>query len=180
MTSGYSFQRYLFDFLTMLMVSGLSLFLLIYVGFGEAQRTYEQLHYEKLVAQGQIVQNTMEKVLRPGLPLKQYVGFSTLVERILTSDESIAAIIAYDRNKQPVFISGDSSVPLLTSDVRLSDDDETRELAEKYLQVILPLSNRYEQIGSLAITIPRLLITQRIATSFKPLLAIGAGLSLVF
>jgi len=65
-----SLKRGIANFFAMLAVSTLSLFLLLYIGFGEAQRTYEQLHYEKLMAQGQIIQNTMEKVLRPGLPLK--------------------------------------------------------------------------------------------------------------
>ena len=105
MPNVYSLRFYFFDFVTMLLVSGLSLFLLIYVGFGEAQRTYGQLHHEKLVAEGQIMQNAMEKVLRPGLPLKQYVGFGTLAQRILASDESISAIIAYDINGAPVFVS---------------------------------------------------------------------------
>ena len=40
-------KRYCIDFVTMLMVAGLSLSLLIYVGFGEAQRTYSQMHFEE-------------------------------------------------------------------------------------------------------------------------------------
>lgn len=180
MNSQYSLKHHFFDFLTMLIVSGLSLFLLIYVGFGEAKRTYEQLHYEKLLAQGQIVQNAMEKVLRPGLPLKQYVGFGTLAERILASDETIAAIIAYDVNGAQVFTSGDSSVPLLASNAALIDAIRPGDPDEKYLQVILPLSNRFEQIGSLSITIPRMVITARVESSFKPLLISGAGLAFAF
>ena len=180
MPNVYSLRFYFFDFVTMLLVSGLSLFLLIYVGFGEAQRTYGQLHHEKLVAQAQIMQNAMEKVLRPGLPLKQYVGFGTLAERILASDKSIAAIIAYDINQVPVFIAGDGSVPLLLS---ASGELQTAGLDDpqhKYLQVILPLSNRFEQLGSLAITIPRAVITERIEASFKPLLATGAIMACIF
>ena len=69
----YPLRRRLSDFISMLLVSILSLFLLLYIGLGEAQRTYEQLHSEKMMAQAQIVQNAMEKVLRPGFPLKQYV-----------------------------------------------------------------------------------------------------------
>ncbi len=180
MNSGYSSQWYFSDFLTMLMVSGVSLLLLIYVGFGEAQHTYEQLQYEKLVAQGQIVQNAMEKVLRPGLPLKQYVGFSTLAGRILASDESISAITAYDIDGQPVFTSGDESIPLLSPDTSTVDEAKLANLDDRYLQVTLSLSNRFEQIGSLAITVPRSVITRRIEASFKPLLVIGAGLSLFF
>ena len=39
----YSFKRRFSDFIAMLLVSTLSLFLLLYIGIGEAQRTYEQL-----------------------------------------------------------------------------------------------------------------------------------------
>ena len=82
MPNAQTLNRYCFDFATMLTVAGLSLFMLIYIGFGEAQRSYSQMHFEKLMAQGQIVQNAMEKVLRPGLPLNQYVGFNTLADRL--------------------------------------------------------------------------------------------------
>ena len=38
------------DALTMFVVSGLSLLLLLYVAFGEGQRTFQQFHLEKLIA----------------------------------------------------------------------------------------------------------------------------------
>ena len=47
--------RRIWDALTMLVVTGLSLALLIYVGFGEAKRTYERIHIERLAAQAKIV-----------------------------------------------------------------------------------------------------------------------------
>ncbi|MDH3919986.1 MAG: hypothetical protein OEU25_17630, partial [Rhodospirillales bacterium] len=72
----------------MFLVSGLSLLLLMYVGFGEAQRTYQQFHIEKLAAQARVVQNAMATFLRPGLPMRQFVGFATLTEPILASDQA--------------------------------------------------------------------------------------------
>jgi predicted MFS family arabinose efflux permease len=108
------------------------------------------------------------------------VGFNTLCERILASDKSISVIIAYDRDEKPVFTSGDKFVPLLSSPPGSSVHVGLDDLAEKYLQVQLPLSNRFEQIGSLALTIPRSNINQQIKNVFKPLLITGAALSLVF
>ena len=180
MPSARSLKRYLFDFVTMFMVSGLSLFLLIYVGFGEAQRTYSQMHFEKLMAQGQIVQNAMEKVLRPGLPLKQYVGFNTLADRILASDQAITSIIAYDLNNNPVFVAGDDSVPLIST---ASGSDPVAGVSSpqgEFLQVELPLRNRFELLGSLALTVPRSVIAKRLEESFKPLLTTGAILTFIF
>jgi len=175
-----SLKRGIANFFAMLAVSTLSLFLLLYIGFGEAQRTYEQLHYEKLMAQGQIIQNTMEKVLRPGLPLKQYVGFSALGERILASDESISVITAYDRDKKPVFTTGDTVVPLLPAESTSSSHFELNDLSEKYLQITLPLNSRFEQIGSLSLSVPRSVIKNRIKLCFDSLFISGAVLSLGF
>ena len=180
MPSAYQVKRYCIDFATMLMVAGLSLFLLIYVGFGEAQRTYSQMHFEKLMAQGQIVQNAMEKVLRPGLPLNQYVGFNTLADRILASDKSIKSIIAYDLDNNPVFVAGDDSVPIFSQANPDGSMGDTANLNDTYLQVVLPLSNRFEQLGSLALTVPRQIITERIEKSFEPLQTFAAILAFLF
>jgi hypothetical protein len=179
-TLEYPFKRRLSDFIAMFLVSTLSLFLLLYIGFGEAQRTYEQLHYEKLMAQGQIVQNAMEKVLRPGLPLKQYVGFNALCERILASDKSISVITAYDRDENPVFTSGDEFIPLFLSPSESPGDARLENFSEKYLQVALPLSSRFEQIGSLSLSVPRSMIRGKIEASFESLFIVGAVLSLAF
>ena len=62
-----SFGRRLIDGITMFVVTGLSLLLLVYVGFGEGRRVYEQFQVEKLVAHGRIVQNALENYLREGL-----------------------------------------------------------------------------------------------------------------
>ena len=64
-TRGDSMRRQMSDFVAMLLVSITSLFLLLYIGFGEAHRTYQQLQTEKLMAQGQIVQTTMERYCAP-------------------------------------------------------------------------------------------------------------------
>ena len=92
-----SFGRRLVDGVTMFVVTGLSLLLLVYVGFGEGKRIYEQFQTEKLVAHGRIVQNAMENYLRAGLPLKQYAGFSTLADPIVQSLEDIDAMAVYDQ-----------------------------------------------------------------------------------
>ena len=52
--------------------------LLLYVGYGDSKRTYEQIHIEKITTNGQLVQNSIEKFLRDGLPLRQFAGFNTI------------------------------------------------------------------------------------------------------
>lgn len=177
---------FLFDALTMLLVSALSLFLLIYVGFGEAQRTFQQFHLDKLTAQGAVIQNAMENYLRPGLPLTQYVGFTARAERLLASDDSIVALVTYDSRNQPIFVSGDSSIPLLSPD-DIADTDvpvegkpyEVRQDG-RYLQVVLPLRSRFGTVEHLVITVLRSGISDRVTDEFKPLLNIAVALSVLF
>ncbi len=172
------------DAVTMFLVSGLSLFLLMYVAFGEAQRTYKQFHVEKLAAHGRVVQNAMATFLRAGLPMKQYVGFATLVDPILASDGSIAGIVAFDQKRQPVFASGEEPIPLLPAVMSGagSASDVAFELRESgtYLQVVLPLRSKFETVGSLAITMPNSVVTQHVTKSFRPLLFAAIGLSIAF
>jgi len=177
------FKRRSIDFVTMFLMSGISLVLLIYIGFGEAQRTYQEFHVEKLMAQGKVIQNTMEIFLRPGLPMKQFVGFARLTESILDSDDSIAAMTAFDRSGRPVFESGAKSISLLPGMPNANKPaDRPFELRqdEQYVQVVLPLRSRFETVGSLAVTLPRSVVTDRVQASFQPLLIVALILSLAF
>ena len=175
-----SIRRGLIDAAMMALVTGLSLLLLIYVGFGEATRTFQQFQIEKLAAQGRVVQNTMETFLRPGLPIKQFIGFKTLSERILAADHSIVAMTVFDTMGQPVFTSGNALLPLLDASANLNPTASQLDLREnsQYLQVVLPLRNRFETVGSLAVTMPREIVAKRVEASFYTLL-VGACIASV-
>lgn len=169
--------------ISMLVVSGLSLFLLIYVGFGEAQRNYQHFVVERMTAQGKIVQNAMETFLRAGLPITQFVGFNTLAEPILSSDKTIASMVVVDSKGKRVFASGEKSNPILSPTLRheISPEDPTDiRMSDDYYQVVLPLRNKFEPVGSLLITIPSTVVTQRLQDSFGWLIYVAIGLSLAF
>jgi len=103
------FDRRLIDAFTMFVVTVLSLSLLLYVGYGEGKRTYEQIQLEKLTAQGSLVQSSIEKFLRDGLPLKQYPGFATLAAPIVDSQEEVDAMAVYDQYGRQLFVVVDKS-----------------------------------------------------------------------
>lgn len=174
-------RRGLIDAAMMALVTGLSLLLLIYVGFGEATRTFQQFQIEKLAAQGRVVQNTMDTFLRPGtLPIKQFIGFKSLSERILAADHSIVAMTVFDTAGQPIFSSGDAMIPLLAAAQDMGSASNFLDLREsgQYLQVVLPLRNRFETVGSLAVSMPREIVVDRVERSFFALL-VGACLASV-
>jgi len=75
--------RRIADALAMFVVAAVSLFILVYVAFGEARRNYERFQIEKIISQGQVAQSAVEAFVRPGLPIHQFVGFGVLTEPIV-------------------------------------------------------------------------------------------------
>src|SRR5215470_9620422 len=173
--TGATFGRRLADGVTMLVVTGLSLLLLVYVGFGEGKRIYEQFQVEKLIAHNRIVQNAMENYLRAGLPLKQYAGFSTLADPIVQSIDEIDAMVVYDQSGQQLFIVTDK-------DKKNPQVPEAGEVArhDTYYQVVMPLRTRFETVGSLVITAGTAITEKRLSATFQPLVFGAFALSALF
>lgn len=175
-----SIRKAVLDGAMMALVSGLSLLLLIYVGYGEAMRTYQQFQIEKLAAQGRVMQSSMESFLLPGLPMRQFIGFKAQSDRILASDATIAAMVAFDSAGATVFANGSAELPLLLGDSEFDGDDgggiDLRE-NDDYLQVVLPLRDRFEVVGSLAISMPRSVVADRVSAEFVWLLVVAGGVS---
>lgn len=166
------------DGLIMLAVAALSFGLLVYVGWGEGKRTYPHFQVEKMAAQGELVQSALETYLRAGLPLGQFPGFRSIAEPIRGSDPTIAVIAVHDRMGRAVFTAGDAAVP------HLPGGNETPRFTVRddgvWLQVALPLRNRFETVGELSVTMPRAAIAA-VTDARLPLLAgVAAGLALAF
>src|SRR3569833_1299245 len=93
-SAGWRLLGYSLEAATMFLAAGISLFILVYVGFGDGKRNYEQIQLEQVSAQGALVQNSIEKFVRDGLPLKQYAGFSTVAASIIEREE-VDALAVY-------------------------------------------------------------------------------------
>ncbi|MEZ5933996.1 MAG: MFS transporter [Alphaproteobacteria bacterium] len=179
-----SVRRRVIDALTMALVAGISFVLLVYIGFGEANRNYEQFYVGKLTAQAKVLVNAVESFLKRDLPLDQYVGFRPRAERLLNSDKTIVSIAVFDDRNRPVFVSGDADIgflPHLRSVSEPADDHRSSvRHDDTYLQVVLPLENNRETIGSIAISMPHLLISKQVEERFLPLIPVGLALSIGF
>src|SRR6266851_4498670 len=177
-----TFSRRLIDGATMFVVTGLSLLLLVYVGFGEAKRTYEEFNIEKLVAQGSIAQNSIENYLRAGLPLKQYVGFTNLAEPIV-ENEDIDALTVYDLAGRQLFFVTDKSKPKLPEPppvIKQIKDKMEVDSSSSHYQVVRPLRTRFETVGSVVVVSPKTVVTKRLDDTFRPLVFLLLGLSVAF
>ena len=176
-------SRRVADVFTMFVVTALSLLLLVYVGFAEGKRVYEQFHLEKLTAQGRIVQNAIENFLRVGLPLNQYAGFTTLAEPIVQIRE-IDAIVVYDNLGRELFSVLDKTRPALPSPthmiMQLRDQPATTSTDVAHYQIALPLRSRFENVGSIIVYAGKDIIVQRLNASFRVLIYGAFALSAAF
>lgn len=156
------------DALTMFTVSVICLVLLLFVAHGTVTKTYEQLITEKLLAQGQLVQSSLESFIRPGLPLRQYVGFQQLTDTMVKNDEMLDSMAVYDRDGEAIFMTTESrtrALPL-TDEHSLQNDLATVRSNASLLQVVLPLRNKFERVGDLVVSVNRTLITQKVDSYF--------------
>jgi predicted MFS family arabinose efflux permease len=176
-------SRRLLDSLAMFGVAAISMTLLIYIAFGEARRTYEQFQIEKLVAQGQVAQSAVEGFVRPGLPMHQFVGFNGLTEPMVNADPIIDAIAAYDMADQRVFAAGDDKAVLIGSSegaYRTADGAAEVRHTGELLLVVLPIRNRFEQVGNLVLSSARNKVAERVEEAFLPLVGAALGVSIAF
>lgn len=181
-----SLLRWLGESVAMLTVAAASLALLLYVGFGDGKRTFEQIQIEKLTAQGLYVQNSLEKFVRDGLPLKQYAGFSTLAVPVVEG-EDVDAVVVYNQAGNQLFIALDKTATSLPEppppSVVNPGDDIKVVVGQEYYKILLPVRSRFETVGSVVIFAPAKQVASRIANTFLPLiyvvLALSAGFALI-
>ncbi len=171
------------DAFTMFIVAALSMVLLIYVAFGEARRNYERFQIEKFVAQGQVMQNAIETFVRPGLPAQQFVGFQQLADPMVKADPLIDAIAFHDAQGERIFNSGEGSTSIftkVTESMRLNDSVvEVRHSGEAF-QVVLPIRNRFEQVGHVVVTVPSKKVTEKVEEAFRTVALVGGGAAIAF
>lgn len=155
-----------------------SLLLLIYVGYGEVSRTYPRFVIEKMAAQAELVKAPLETHLRAGLPFAQFPGFRQIAERLRESDPAVAAVTATGRGGAVVFASGEANVPLPGAGA-----PETQRVVREdgeWLQVRLPLQDRFGPVGAVSVTTPRAELHNAVWPSFPPLIASAFALSVLF
>lgn len=163
-------------------VGALALTVLLFVGRGEAQRTYGKFQLERLRTQAEVVRTAMEPLLNAGLPLGQFGGFETLAKRVLESDASLVAVAVFDTAGKPVYAAGPARVALLAPPADRGKTRDTIELrrGEGYRQATARLVTRFGELGTIAVTMPEGSIAGAVDARFAPLPWIGAGLCLVF
>ena len=175
--------RRIVDAVSMFIVTALSLLLLLYVGYGEGRRTYEQIEIEKLTAQGYLIQNTIEKFLRDDLPLKQFPGFATIARPLVDGLADVDAMAVYDHDRRQLFFVKDKSdpkLPAVSEAIGRVKRDIEIDKGDTHYQVVVPLRTRFETAGALVIMSRADAVSGRLQQAFLPLLFLVVGLAAVF
>lgn len=152
---------------TMLLVALACVALLIYIAYGTTKRTYEQMLVEKTLAQSELVRSPMETYLRPGLPLRQYTGFNQLANQMVEGDSTLVSMIVEASDGELVLSAGDAKMRTLppSNDVALANG--TLRHSDGILQVMLPLRNKFEQVGNLVVSMDRTEVDRRLDAKFR-------------
>lgn len=82
----------------------LTLLLLVFVGFGEAKRTYLKFQMEKMFTQAEIIHNSMEAFLQTSIPLTQFSGFPSQSRGLLESDPALEYVSLYNAKRELIFL----------------------------------------------------------------------------
>jgi MFS family permease len=175
--------RRMIDAVSMFIVTALSLLLLLYVGYGEGRRTYEQIELEKLTAQGNLIRNTIEKFLRDDLPLKQFPGFATIARPLVDSQDYVDSMAVYDHDGRQLFVvkdKADPKLPAVSEAIRRVKRDIEIDKGETHYQIVVPLRTRFETAGALVIWSRAEAVTGRMQQAFLPLLFLVVGLAAAF
>jgi predicted MFS family arabinose efflux permease len=180
--TGLSVGRRIADASTMFFVSLLSILLLIFIADGTTKRTYEQLLIDKSAAQAELVRNSIEAYVRPGLPLRQFASFNQQTSSIISGDKTLISMFVELPDGELAFSAGDTTVRRLnpTSEAHSIHKDGEVRRSESIIQIILPLKNKFERVGHLIVNMDRQSINSDVAAKAATNILIGLALCAAF
>src|SRR5438128_2295548 len=169
--------RQVADLLGVLLLTGLSVALLCYIGYGEARRTYPNVELDRVAAEGEVVARAMESFAFAGLPLGQFPGFGAVATPLLDSDPALAAIYVTDARGQVVLSSGADQLDAQVFSQAIKGSHHEVDQNASFYRVTLPLASRLETVGHVNVLMYRSAVATRIDGAFSRL-ALAAALIL--
>ncbi|MCG8569921.1 MAG: MFS transporter [Spirochaetes bacterium] len=166
----------------------MALVLVIYVGFGEAYMNYPRFKIESAKALSEIIKNSVENFLNAGLPLKQYIGFSSLASPVIDSEEAIINLSIINEKEEVLFsvnkrgVGFDQNESLFESKLSKKDDQFLIQESASFYQLLVPLNSKFEteSVGYVQVLIQKAIIQQEINPRFIPVYICLALVILVF
>lgn len=170
------------DAIVLVLLAASSLLLLLYIAFSDATRVAEQIQTEKLLAQGRILQGEIERFVRPGLPIHQFVGFPARAEAAREADALIDGIGLRDPAGRPVFPGWDSPAcdAARATIMQVAASTAVTCQTGDAIRVALPVADRFERVGDIVLTTQRRAIAAQVERVFASLLAVVLAVTAAF
>ena len=177
----------------MVIIMILTLLLLTYVGFGEANRKYTVFQLQKLKTQGEIVKNAFDNYLKAGLPLTQFSGFASASELLLKSDKAIGNIRVLDTNQNIVFFNSQSHTTQFAfekrraqksfEEIKIGNKTSTSfkvEESQESFQISQSLKSKFGIVGHVIIEAPKQELLSYLNDQYFTVFYVFIGLSVAF
>ncbi|MEZ9524575.1 MFS transporter [Enterovibrio norvegicus] len=132
-----------------ILLLGLSLSLVVFVGYAQTLKSYQEQTREAILAQAEVAKLNIEQILSSGVPLQDIAGLQTLLSPIADTDPSVVDLR---------LTSGETELYRYTNTV-----------IEGNL-ITIPLNNKFSRAGSLDILLSDAPIKEKVDASFLILL----------
>ncbi|MGF1767672.1 MFS transporter [Enterovibrio makurazakiensis] len=132
-----------------ILLLGLSLFLVVFVGYAQTLKSYQHQTREAILAQAEVAKLNIEQILSSGVPLQDIAGLQALLSPIADTDPSVVDLR---------LTSGETELYRYTNTV-----------IEGNL-ITIPLNNKFSRAGSLDILLSDTPIKEKVDASFLTLL----------
>ncbi len=176
--------------LPLVAVLALTLLLLVYIGWGEVKRKYPKFESGKLIAQGEIIKNSLDRYLQSGLSLKQYSGFTNQTNTLLRSDNTLESFRLLNSQRKPIFTNVASDIAQedlakvlkqrVYSEMEYSRDNILVEESNASFRVTLSLKNKFVVAGYLIVESRKDRVFAYLEDSFSLIFNIFLGLNAFF
>lgn len=160
----------------LVLVLVLALVLLLYVAFVDTFQSYSGFLLDRAHSSAELIEHSIESLLQGGLTLSQLVGFDISAGAIISSDDVIYDITIIDKENEMLFQNSKAGYEVAglgeyEQSRPFGESDYTVYRSEDAFQLRLPLDGRFDQPGTLLVTVPFFVVSQSLSRQ-----AIGVGL----
>lgn len=167
---------------------GISLLLLVTIGYRDALIAYTGYEFDKLSAQGDVIRQSMKPFLLNGLPIEQFPGFKPLTDPLLQSDPNLKAVYIENGYGEIIFVNQVATVdmqhldePFVPSTIIPADKNLGYQAAEskRLLRMTLALEEKFGSSSQLHLVYDRDATTNVVNRAYRPAWAIALTIWLI-
>ncbi len=155
----------------LILVELMTILLLVYIAYGEANRKFEEFHLGKMASQAEIIRNALDAHLQAGIPLEQFGGFNALSDALIQSDRYMEQIELTNLRREPIFTTRSGSgerppLPFTPFERSSGGKGITYALSSQSYRVELPLAGKFGAVGGVVLEVSRAAVDQPIRVHF--------------